>query len=98
MPGMENDSRFGVLSANASGLDGERIELGRFGLAEVQKHGIIPPPPTPTQPRTPKIFRNWLKLHARVRAAVQLLRGLWVYRGFRRGVSVQEVRLKGFRL
>ena len=27
-------------------------ELGRFGLAEVQKHGIIPPPPPP-QPRTP---------------------------------------------
>ena len=72
MRGMENDSRFGVLSANASGLDAERVELGRFGLAEVQKHGIMPPP-TPTQPRTPKIFRKWLKLHARVRAAVQLL-------------------------
>ena len=48
MRGMENDSRFGVLGVNASGLDGERVELGRFGLAEVQKHGIIPPPPTPT--------------------------------------------------
>ena len=48
MGGMENDSRFGVLGVNASGLDGERVELGRFGLAEVQKHGIIPPPPTPT--------------------------------------------------
>ena len=69
--GMENDSRFGVLGVNASGLDGERVELGRFGLAEVQKHGIIPPPPP--QPRTPKIFRKWLKLHARVRATLQLL-------------------------
>ena len=48
MRGMENDSRFGVLGVNASGLDGERVELGRFGVAEVQKHGIIPPSPTPT--------------------------------------------------
>ena len=72
MRGMENDSRFGVLSVNASGLDGERVELGRFRLAEVQKHGIMPPPPHP-QPRTPKVFRKWLKLHARVRAALQLL-------------------------
>ena len=49
-------------------------ELGRFGLAEVQKHGIIPPPPPHPnpEPRTPKIFRKWLKLHARVRAALQL--------------------------
>ena len=71
---MENDSRFGVLGVNASGLDGERVELGRFGLAEVQKHGIIPPPPHPN-PEPPKIFRKWLKLHARVRAALQLLVG-----------------------
>ena len=53
MRGMENDSRFGVLGVNASGLDGERVELGRFGLAEVQKHGIIPPPhPNPEPPKS----------------------------------------------
>ena len=58
MRGMENDSRFGVLSANASGLDAERVELGRFGLAEVQKHGIMPPPhpnPTPNPQNLPKV-------------------------------------------
>ena len=56
MAGMENDSRFGVLGVNASGLDGERVELGRFGLAEVQKHGIIPPPtPTPNPQNLPKV-------------------------------------------
>ena len=44
--------------------------LGVLGLQK-SKSTESCPPPTPTQPR-PKIFRKWLKLHARVRAAVQL--------------------------
>ena len=74
-----------ALTPNA--WDGERLEvrsLGRqcFGFGwrksrawafwacrspKARNH-----PPPPPQPRTPKIFRKWLKLHARVRAALQL--------------------------
>ena len=72
MRGMENDSRFGVLGVDASRLDGERVEsLGVLGLQKSKSTESSPPHPNP-EPRTPKIFRKWLKLHARVRAALQL--------------------------
>ena len=45
--------------------------LGVLGLQKSKSTESSPPPPP--QPRTPKIFRKWLKLHARVRAALQLL-------------------------
>ena len=54
---MEKESSLGVLG---------------LGLQKSKSTESCPPPPTPTQRRTPKIFRKWLKLHARVRAAVQL--------------------------
>ena len=74
-----------ALTPNA--WDGERLEVRslerqRFGFGRRKSRAWAfsacrspkarnhAPPP---QPRTPKVFRKWLKLHARVRAALQLL-------------------------
>ena len=79
-----------TLTPNA--WDGERLEvrsLGRqcfgfgwrksrawaFWACRSPKARNHPPP----QPRTPKIFRKWLKLHARVRAALQLQRSQYCF-------------------